>query len=167
MGEPSVIATCEAPNEEFRRDVMRFQAVIQDLVVLGHGVAPECPLTHRFIPPDTKYGCSVYAREIFMPAGSVIVGKIHRHVHLLFLLKGIITVTTEQGLSRLVAPQTLISEAGVKRALYVEEDAIVTTVHLTEHAGEEWLEEIEDEVIAPSYEELALAESTGMKEIVE
>jgi quercetin dioxygenase-like cupin family protein len=154
-----------AINMEYRRDVMAFQSAMQELVATGQGVAPECQLTHRFIPVDEKYGCAVYAREIVMPKDSIIVGKIHRHVHMLFLLQGIIVVKTEQGLSRLVAPQTLISEAGVKRTLYVEEDAIVTTIHLTEHAGEEWLKEIEDEVIAPSYEELALAESTGMKEI--
>jgi len=150
-----------AINTEFRRDVMAFQSEMQELLATGQGVAPECPLTHRFIPVDKKYGCAVYAREIFMPKDSIIVGKIHRHVHLLFLLKGIIVVKTEQGLSRLVAPQTLISEAGVKRALYVEEDATVTTIHLTEHEGEEWLDEIENEVIAPTYDDLerpALAE---------
>jgi quercetin dioxygenase-like cupin family protein len=96
-----------------------------------------------------------------MPKDSVIIGKIHRHTHLAFLLKGRIAVVTEFGRQILQAPCTFISPAGVKRALYVEEDAIVTTVHLTEHCGEEWLAQIEEEVIARTYEDLPLSLQGG------
>lgn len=137
----------------FRRDVLAFQGAMQQMIAEGIATAAECPLTHRFLPPDATYGCAVYAREIFLPKGSTIVGKIHKHTHLAFLLKGIVVVATERGVERLEAPHTWISEAGVKRALYVEEDAIVTTVHLTEHHGEDRLAEIEGEVIAKTYEE--------------
>ena len=155
-----------AINHDFRRDVLTFQKEILSLVASGEAPAPDCPLTHRFIPPDKKYGCSVYAREILLPQGAVVVGKIHRHAHLAFLLKGIVVIVTERGTERLVAPQTFTSEAGVKRALYIEEEAIITTVHLTEKCGEEWLDEIEDEVIAPSYEALDGLTSQALKEVM-
>jgi hypothetical protein len=140
--------------QHFRHNALALQAEMQVLVADGQAEAPHCPLTHYFVPKDAKYGCVVYAREIFLPKDSVIVGKIHRHTHLAFLLKGKVDVVTEHGRTVLEAPCTFISEAGVKRVLYVEEDAIVTTVHLTEHEGEEWLHEIEQEVIAPTYEAL-------------
>jgi hypothetical protein len=54
-----------------------------------------------------------------------------------------------------------VSEVGLKRAVYAEEDTIWVTVHLTEHSGEENLDKIEEEVIAPSYEEMGLIASTN------
>lgn len=136
----------------FRRDVLTFQDAMMQMVVDGRAAQAECPLTHRFIPTDATYGCAVYAREIFLPKDSIIVGKIHRHSHLAFLLKGIVEVVTEEGRERMIAPHTFMSPAGVKRVLYIVEDAIITTVHLTRYEDEGHLEEIEDEVIAPTYE---------------
>ena len=139
--------------QRFRVDAITLQDEMMRLVRDEAAQVPDCPLTHRFIPPDAAYGCAVYAREILLPQGSLIIGKIHKHEHLAFLLKGKIIVATEVGRETLTAPQTFISPAGVKRVLYVEEEAIVTTVHLTKHYGEQQLAEIEDEVIAASYEE--------------
>lgn len=139
---------------DFRHHALALQTEMLSIVADGRATAPDCPLTHYFVPKDAKYECAVYAREIFLPKDSVIVGKIHRHAHLAFLLQGKVHIVTEHGKTILEAPCTFISEAGVKRVLYVEEDAIVTTVHLTEHEGTEWLDEIEREVIAPTYEAL-------------
>lgn len=136
----------------FRRDVLAFQGAIQQMVAEGLAPPVECPLTHRFVPPDATYGCAVYAREIFLPKDSVIVGKIHKHTHLAFLLKGTVVIVTEAGREQMTAPHTFISPAGVKRVLYIIEDAIITTVHLTRHSDDAHLPEIEDEVIAPTYE---------------
>lgn len=119
-----------------------------------------CKLTHHFTAKDPKYGCHVYARELFIPKGTLLIGKIHRHEHLSFLLKGKISVWTEFGKKDFEAPCVLISEAGVKRMGYVEEDVVWVTTHLTEHTGEENLDKIEAEVIARSYEELGLIAAT-------
>lgn len=124
------------------------------MVASGEVPTADCPLTHRFIPTDATYGCSVYAREIFLPKGSVIVGKIHKHTHLAFLLKGRVRIATEWGSEDVSAPYTFVSPAGVKRALYIEEDAIITTVHLTQYSDEQHLDEIEDEIIALTYADL-------------
>ena len=104
----------------------------------------DCPVTHHFAP-------SVYAREIFMPAGSVVVGKIHKHAHLNIISKGKVIVSTEFGKKQLVAPCTFVSEAGTKRAVYIVEDCIWTTIHPTEETD---LEKIEEHVIAKDYESL-------------
>ena len=126
----------------------------------------DCTLKHYFTPKDEKYGCCTYAREMLIPKGTLIIGKIHRHQHLNFISKGKVIVFTEFGEKKLVAPCTFISEVGLKRAVYAEEDTLWTTVHLTEHVGEENLIKIESEVIAPSYNDMGLIASFEVKEIL-
>ena len=116
-------------------------------------------LEHFFTPLDNDYGCSTYARQLFMPKGMVVVGKLHKKPHLTFLMKGKILVVSENGgKQRLEAPVTFVSPAGAKRVFYIEEDTILTTVHLTKETKEEDLDKVEDEVISPSYEAMGLIE---------
>lgn len=107
----------------------------------------ECPLKHTFAP-------GMYAREIFLPAETFIVGKIHKHAHLNIVTRGRCTVVTEFGRREVDAsagPVTFTSDAGAKRALYVHEDTVWTTIHAVNSTD---LAEIEREIIAPDYPEL-------------
>jgi len=94
-----------------------------------------------------------------IPKGTLIIGKIHRHQHLNFITQGKVIVYTEFGEKHLEAPCTFISEVGLKRAVYAEEDTLWTTVHMTAFDSEAELSKIEDEVIAPSYDDLGLIAS--------
>jgi quercetin dioxygenase-like cupin family protein len=100
-----------------------------------------------------------------IPKGTVIIGKIHRHQHLNFITKGKVIVSTEFGKKEYTAPCTFISEVGLKRAVYALEDTLWTTVHLTEHRGEENLDKMEAEIIATSYNDLGLIASFEAKEL--
>lgn len=103
-----------------------------------------CPLQHSFID-------GVYVRTIFIPAGTVIVGKIHKHSHANILSQGKVSVMTEEGgLEHLEGPVTMVSPAGCKRAVYTHTDTTWTTIHRTDETD---LEKIEDYVIAKTYEE--------------
>jgi hypothetical protein len=103
----------------------------------------ECPLQHVFAP-------GAYARTMHIPAGTVIVGKIHKHAHLNILSQGTVCVMTEtEGDRQLTGPLTMVSPPGTKRAVYAVTDAVWTTIHLTNSTD---LEQIEDEVIAPTFE---------------
>lgn len=106
----------------------------------------DCKLIHRFPP-------GLYVREIFIPAGACVVGKIHKHSHLNFISSGKSTVITKDGLETLEGPCTMISTAGTKRALYAHTDLVWTTVHLNPSNTQD-LDKLEDEIIAPSYEVL-------------
>jgi hypothetical protein len=143
---------------KFREEILDVQAQMQGMIVDGvaESVADQCTLTHYFTPKDEEYGCCTYAREIKLPKGSLVIGKIHRHQHLNFITQGKVIVYTEFGLKHLEAPCTFVSEVGLKRAVYAVEDTLWTTVHLTKFNSEEELSKIEDEVIAPSYEDLGL-----------
>lgn len=146
----------------FREKVMIVENGMKKAIEDGEveSTLEDCLLTHHFTPKDDKYGCHTYAREMLIPKGTIIIGKIHRHQHLNFIMKGQVSVATEFGKKYFTAPCIFVSEVGLKRAVYAEEDTIWVTVHLTEHTGEENLNKIEEEVIAPSYDAMNLISST-------
>lgn len=88
----------------------------------------------------------LYCRELLRPAGTVIVGKVHRKEHLYMVISGEVTVVDESGSRRLKAPTILVSKPGTKRAVFAHVDSICCTVHAT--ALRE-LEAIEQELIEP------------------
>ena len=136
----------EVFKENFRSGVMELEDMIKDIDGSFEGDTSFCPLKHSFSD-------NMYVREIFIPKGVVLTGKIHKHDHPNFLMKGTVVVITEgKGKEKLKAPQSIISEAGTKRLLYAETDLVWITVHHNPTNTQD-LKEIEKEVIADSYEE--------------
>ena len=156
-----VIAPDSVDKVKFRQDVLTVQTVLDSMIASGdiESIAEECKLEHYFSPVDEQFGCCTYARQIFLPKGSVVIGKIHRHQHLNFIMQGEVVVKTEFGQKHLKAPCTFVSEVGLKRVVYAVEDTIWTTVHMTKFNSEAELDKIEHEVIAPSYDDLGLISS--------
>jgi hypothetical protein len=112
------------------------------------------PLKHTFVD-------GAYVREITMPKGALLTSKIHKIKHPYFILKGEVSVLTENGIKRLKAPYSGITEAGTKRVLYIHEDTVWTTVHITNETD---LEKIEKQIIAESYEEMGIIVDTKKEE---
>lgn len=80
--------------------------------------------------PVTQYFCNgVYAREITIPAGVILTGKIHKHPCLSAVLTGKMEVITDQGPKIIEAPLFYESPAGVKRAGRCLEDCRWITFH--------------------------------------
>jgi hypothetical protein len=146
---------------QFRQSVLTLESEFKKGIESGdfQSTVEDCKVSHFFAPIDENYGCGTYARQMFIPKGTLIIGKIHRHQHLNFILQGKVSVATEFGKKYFEAPHTFVSEIGLKRAVYAEEDTIWVTVHLTKHTGEENLDKIEEEVIAPSYDQLGFIDS--------
>ena len=144
-----------------RSNLMGMQRIMEDGVNKGifEDSSDQFHLTHYFTPISKEYGCAQYARELFMPAGMVCMGKLHKLPHLTFLTKGRMIIVSENGgRQELVAPTTFVSPAGSKRAFHVIEDSILTTVHITKHNTEAEVPLIEDEVISPTYAAMGLEE---------
>jgi len=76
-----------------------------------------------------SYG--VYARELHIPAGTLLTGEIHKFENLNILSKGKICVLTDQGFKDVEAPFTIVSPPGTKRIAYAYTDCIWTTIHGT------------------------------------
>jgi quercetin dioxygenase-like cupin family protein len=154
-----------ALTKQFRESILKVEAGMKEAIANGQleSTLDQCTVKHYFTPIDEKYGCCTYAREMTIPKGTLIIGKIHRHEHLNIISKGKVSVSTEFGTKYLEAPCTFISEVGLKRAVIAEEDTIWTTIHLTKGNCEADLADIEEEVIAPSYEALTNNLIEGVK----
>jgi hypothetical protein len=86
----------------------------------------ECPVTHRFTP-------GLYIREIFMPKNTILTSLLHLTTHPYFIMQGELSVWHKGiQIQRIKAPYTGITEAGTRRLLFIHEDTIWTTCHVTD-----------------------------------
>ena len=123
MGIPRVI---EASNDYVRK---LEEALLQ---------APQAELvtTHHL-------NGGMYARTVYMDAGSVMTGALHKTDHLNIVF-GDVSVTTDTGVQRLIGHHVLETKAGMKRALFAHAATAWTTVCKTDKTV---LEEIEEDVV--------------------
>jgi hypothetical protein len=86
----------------------------------------DCPVKHHFSP-------GLYLREIFMPAGTVVIGRIHKTEHFNILVQGSCAIVHDDFRREVLqAPMVFVSKAGVQKALYILEDMIWMTTHVSE-----------------------------------
>ena len=105
----------------------------------------ECPVTHRFVP-------GMYIREIFVPAGTVVISATHKQTHPFIVSMGLVRVVSEQeGAVEYAAPFTGITQAGTRRLVHAITDVIWTTFHPTSKCTvEEVLPEIFESHVNPA-----------------
>ena len=83
----------------------------------------EFPVKHTFTP-------GLYAREIFMPKGSLLTSKIHNTEHPFVVLTGVAVVHIPGGETEvLAAGHHGVTKAGTRRALYIQQDCKWVTFH--------------------------------------
>ena len=95
----------------------------------------EIPMRHYFSP-------GVYAREITIPAGTLLTGRIHKYEQLNILSSGEISVLTEEGMKRVKAPFTIVSPAGTKRIAFAHTECVWTTILGTHETDPDKIEQI-------------------------
>jgi hypothetical protein len=146
-----------------RENIMAIQHKIEDMVAKGEAPSgkEDRKLTHHFTEIDNNYNCCLYGREMFMPKGTLVVGKIHKRQGLNFLMQGKVYVATEFGKQWYTAPCIIKSAANVKRIVYAKEDSIFVNVHLTGYTGEENLDKVEEDIVAVDYSEVGLIDSVN------
>lgn len=94
----------------------------------------ECPLKHHFSP-------GLYLREIFMPAGTVVIGRVHKTEHFNVLVQGACLIVHDDFRREVLrAPMVFISKAGMQKVLYILEDMIWMTTHVSEETDLDKLE---------------------------
>lgn len=84
--------------------------------------------------PETKhyFHGGMYCREVFRPAGILIVGKVHKKEHFYFVVSGTLAITTDDGVQEVTGPHLFCSNPGTKRAVYAMTDALCMTFHRVE-----------------------------------
>ncbi len=102
--------------------------------------------------PVHYFSKGLYARELTIPAGAVLTGKIHRTEHICTISKGDITIYDEAfGEKRIKAPFTFVSKPGARRAGYAHEETVWTCYHVTEETD---LAKLEAQLIEPHHNPL-------------
>lgn len=143
VAKQSYVDLVSSAGSVTREKILHLQTVISKM---PEQINP--PVIHHFAP-------YMYAREIRMKAGDLVVGKIHNHAHVNNISKGRVLVTTEFGSDEFRAPYQFVSTPGTKRAVLVLEDCIWTTYHPQKKrdVSEADLADIESDVIAKDYDE--------------
>jgi quercetin dioxygenase-like cupin family protein len=111
---PITALAAAAPTRE---QIERLQATMLPIAT----AMPEA--VHHFAP-------GMYGREFSMPAGMLVVGKIHKHGHIMMVVKGRATVLDEFGRYEVAAGFVQASRPGAKRVVLAHEDTTFVTVHL-------------------------------------
>lgn len=100
-------------------------------------------LEHFFAP-------GLYGRRMFIPAGMLLIGKIHRHSHLNVMTFGSLEIVSTFGHDIKVGPDMWQSEAGIQRNVLGLTDAQIITMHANPQDTRD-LAELEAFLIAPDY----------------
>ena len=106
----------------------------------------------KIAPIKHTFADGVYIRQMDMVEGSAVVGAIHKHLHVWFLLTGHVTVATENTTEDYVAPCYVVSTPGVKRVILANEDSIFVNVHKNP-SNTQNIDELEKEIVSLNYEE--------------
>src|SRR6185295_3850063 len=85
----------------------------------------ECKTVHHFSK-------GVYAREIHIPAGTILTGEIHKFANLNILSQGKIQVLIGDAIQEIEAPFTIVSPPGTKRIARAITNCVWTTIHGTD-----------------------------------
>jgi len=92
----------------------------------------------------------VYVRSLFLPAGTLLTGKIHNFENIAILAQGTIRLSNGTDAYVLTAPHIMVDNPGVKRIGYAETDVTFITVHKTANTE---IDDIEKELVSDTFEE--------------
>jgi len=132
-----------------RKKILDFQSMLiqeaDEINIVTHQDSKLFPLKHTFAD-------GIYVRQMSMDKGSIVVGAIHKHLHVWFLLTGHISVATEDSTEDYIAPCYVVATPGTKRVIYANEESIFVNIHKnpTNSQDIEWLEK---EIVAKDIKE--------------
>lgn len=97
----------------------------------------------------------LYTRTLFIPKGTVLVGKIHAKSCVNIVAKGDISIMTETGAMRVQAGYTVTSPPGIQKVGYAHEDTVFINVFRTDEVD---ISQVESDLIAENFDALECAE---------
>lgn len=95
-------------------------------------------------PTEHIFHGGMYCRQVWRPAGCLIVGKVHKKEHFYMIVSGTIKITTDDEVQTATGPFLICSSPGTKRAVYAVTDALCVTIHRVESNT---IEEVESELV--------------------
>jgi hypothetical protein len=127
-------------KEELRQSIVALEATMKAM--------PAERQIH--IEPKHYFANGLYMREIFIPKGVTLTGKIHKTEHLCVLSQGEVSVYTDEGMKRIKASTVVKSSPGTKRVLFAHQDSIWINAHFNP-SNETDLHKIESHFVAETF----------------
>jgi len=126
------------------REQMRARILaLKDTLIAAAG-SPDYPAEHTFCD-------GMYIRRLFIPKGTLLIGKIHRKDCINVVERGDVSLLTEFGTSRVQAGATAVSKAGTMKVGYAHEDTIFINVFRTDKTD---LAELEAEIACTDFADI-------------
>ena len=124
MENNELIASRQEKIELFT-ELMLKQADGENIVGDGENLVYETSfvkVTHDFVD-------GIYIRRMDMDKGCIVIGAIHKHLHVWFLMKGHVTIAKKEGIEDYMARCYIIAPPGTQRLIQANEDSIFVNVH--------------------------------------
>lgn len=102
------------------QNILAIEDIIKQLEVENGQV--ECPISEYRID-------GVYARSMFIPANTILTGKIHTTESISILAQGTIKISNGSESYQITAPHILVDKPGIKRLGVTLSDVTFITIH--------------------------------------
>jgi hypothetical protein len=153
--EAQLVTTQSKTKQQLRESIVKLEATMKAM--------PAERQIH--IEPKHYFANGLYMREIFIPKGVTLTGKIHKTEHLCVLSQGEVSVYTDEGMRRLKASTVVKSSPGTKRVLYAHEDSVWINCHLNESNATD-LDKIEAHYVAENFRDYYLSTSRSLDDVL-
>ena len=91
----------------------------------------------------------VYTRKLYIPKGSILIGKVHLKECVNIIAKGDISVLTETGCGRFKEGYVATSQPGIQKLGIAHEDTVFVNIFRTDAAS---IQDIENEIACESWD---------------
>jgi len=134
LAHQQALSEVDQPLREIQpiQDVPAMLDGIESMMLTADQV--DCPVQHHFGP-------GIYIREVFMPAGTYVMGHAHKCEHMNVMLKGKMAVIVNGEAKVIEGPCIFIGQPGRKFA-YIIEDTIFQNIYATTETDIEKLEDM-------------------------
>jgi len=133
--------------EELQKEFINNNKGIQ-VELNDNGNKPLYPHTSKY---NHYFSKGLYIREMFIGGGYFGFTGIHNLANPLFVMKGVMWCTSEQGVQKIGAPTFVLTEPGTKRICWFPEDTVVVNV-LPNPKGLTDLDKIDKEFFSAKWE---------------
>lgn len=128
-------------HEDFEAKIDDLEDFLFSLIEDG---SEDCPHAYRHIRAG-----GVYYRELFIPAGGVVIGKRHKTEHVNILMAGRLTAFTADGPARFEAPCPFVAGAGVRKVVWAQTNVLFANAHADPDTSET-IEQMEARLVEDS-----------------
>lgn len=95
----------------------------------------ELPVKHTFLD-------GMYMRELFIPKGTMLIGKVHKLPCINIVSSGDISVLTETGTARVKAGYSVVTPVGIQKLGYAHEDTLFVNVFRTDETDPDKIDDV-------------------------